>query len=883
LTTIPLITRAEQGSEHRVNDRFTLQQLDNDMAQHENVVFVDAEPQYKTEIMGQNDMTYRQASPADADLADFLSRPVLIKDYDWVQGAEINQSFNPWVDYFSNPRVQEKLANFYLLRCKLVIRVQINATPFHLGSAILSYNPLQNIADNVDYSNSLVNGGTWLTTLSQRPHVLIDASTSQGGSLVVPFMWLDNAIRVPVQADFENMGHCRLDSFTRLYDANSTLSGDVNVSVWVHAQDVELSIPTVSAPFTPQAGDEYAKPGPVQNIASQVAGVAQRLSDIPVIGPFAMATQIGANALSGIASIFGWSRPTVVDDIQRYKPHPAGEFATTDSKDTVTKLTMTSKQELTVDPRTVGLMNIDELTIASIAGKESYLGRFYWATSDNKSETLYTQGVTPSLNSTTVITGPPAYKEAFPSAISFASSPFQYWSGSITFRFKVVCSRYHRGRLRITFDPYSNSTVTTPGNYNVAYQHVLDLAQTRDVAITVPWAQAAPYAKTSPIFESHGTGRHFRKPKWTDASTTRPSAGDQADIQNLSEFCNGFLNVMVQNELKSPNLDDAIEILVFVSAGEDFEVAAPKGNFRARENAGAVQLQPFVPQSGMSGQADVGQADSRNEEENAPELMMSDPIFEEQSPTMYELKPKVFFGERISSFRSLLKRYTYYCLLNWEIFSIDVNKFLYLYRSKFSPWLQFPGDRTSRSRYGTGFFPEVNMTMCQYLCRAYVGWRGSQRFKFVIRSNTRFPGSSHIEDVRVQRVNYDPGDWRNEIIQLTNSLNASANEVANRTEPFYGGGSVTFVQTNSAVEVEVPFYRNKRFAVARNLNNNGIAIDESNNEMVELSFIQPRLTDSVEEAAIQAAQRRVNADMYTAVGEDFNLFFFVGAPVLYYI
>jgi hypothetical protein len=180
-------------------------------------------------------------------------------------------------------------------------------------------------------------------------------------------------------------------------------------------------------------GDEYQKPGPVSRVATQVAEIAQRVSDIPVIGPFAMATQIGANAVAGIASIFGWSRPVVIDDICRYKPHPAGEFATTDSKDTVDKLTLTSKQELTVDPRTVGLRDTDELTVAAIAKKESYLGRFYWDTSDAKDITLYTSGVTPSFNSLINQTSPVVHKEVYPSAISFASSPFQYWSGSITF------------------------------------------------------------------------------------------------------------------------------------------------------------------------------------------------------------------------------------------------------------------------------------------------------------------------------------------------------------------------------------------------------------------------------------------------------------------
>jgi hypothetical protein len=686
------------------------------------------------------------------------------------------------------------------------------------------------------------------------------------------------------------MGQCRIDSFTRLFDSNA-VGGDVNVSVWVHAQDVELCIPTSGAPFTPQAGknksvkSEYSEPGPVSGVASQVASVADMLTAVPGLEPYAMATSIGAEAVSGIARLFGWSRPAVIDDIQRYKPLPAGEFATTDSKDTVTKLTLTSKQELTVDPRTVGLSDVDEMSILGIASKESYIGRFYWDVNDTATTTLYTAGVTPSFNSLISQVGPPAYKEVYPTAISFASSPFQYWSGSIKFRFKIVCSRFHRGRLRITFDPYYNNTVSTLGaNFNTAYQHVLDLAQTRDVSIEVPWAQAVPYLKTSPLLDSHLTGRGFRKPIWGDVAAVRPAAGDQTNIQNQREYCNGFINIIVQNELKSPNKDDAIEILVFVSAGDDFEVAGPKGNMRQRDNAGAVQLQPFVPQSGLDANADVGEVDQRNEDENAPELTKSDAMFEQQALSMYDLKPRVFFGERITSFRSLCKRYTYYCAVNWQTATTVVNtKFMAHYQTRMGTKLQYIGDRTARSRYGVGVFPELNMLMHQYLMRAYVGYRGSLRHKWVVHIPKVGEDNTVVSHVMVSRVNYNPVSWSNTYLQTTDTPNGFANEVINRSDQMFGGGTVAFTVTNNAIEAEVPFYRPKRFGIARNLNNNGIAIDASDNDVLELSFVAQCPTTSTTVADMQKAYDRVYADMYTAVGEDFNMFFFVGAPVFYYI
>ena len=36
---------------------------------------------------------------------------------------------------------------------------------------------------------------------------------------------------------------------------------------------------------------------------------------------------------------------------------------------------------------------------------------------------------------------------------AIAALPFRYWNGSMKFRFQVVCSTFHKGRLEIRFDP----------------------------------------------------------------------------------------------------------------------------------------------------------------------------------------------------------------------------------------------------------------------------------------------------------------------------------------------------------------------------------------------------------------------------------------------
>ena len=110
------------------------------------------------------------------------------------------------------------------------------------------------------------------------------------------------------------------------------------------------------------SNDEYGQ-GIISKPAAAVAKAAGALSNLPIIGPYMTATQIGANATSRIAQIFGYSGPNVITDIQQFKPMPAGNLANTDAADAALKLTLDSKAELSVDSRTVGLDGTDEMGI----------------------------------------------------------------------------------------------------------------------------------------------------------------------------------------------------------------------------------------------------------------------------------------------------------------------------------------------------------------------------------------------------------------------------------------------------------------------------------------------------------------------------------------
>jgi hypothetical protein len=54
-------------------------------------------------------------------------------------------------------------------------------------------------------------------------------------------------------------------------------------------------------------------------------------------------------------------------------------------------------------------------------------------------------------------------------ACGAAAMPFKYWSGSMKYRFQVVCSAFHRGRIAVVYDPqwidYNPGGVEANTNY----------------------------------------------------------------------------------------------------------------------------------------------------------------------------------------------------------------------------------------------------------------------------------------------------------------------------------------------------------------------------------------------------------------------------------
>lgn len=663
----------------------------------QNVRFTDQFSGMMNKVSKGVDQTRNFADTNDTALDNFFSRPIKIQEITWTVGGSIDTFIDPWNLYFTNPRVENRITNFNLMRADLHIKIIINGNGFYFGRALAAYCPFYQEDDltNTSDLNDLVQ---W----SQMPKVFIDPTTSTGGELVIPFHSERNAIELQTRS-WTVLGRMWLRSLNILKHANASTS-PVTVQIFAWAENVDLSVLTsvdLSA-LVPQSGeeiDEANSKGIISGPATTVARIASSLSVIPVIKPYATATAKAAQLTASISSMLGYCKPPITKAPDPYRPTPVSSLALTNVPDVTQKLTVDHKQELTIDPIISGYGDgSDLLSIKSIASRESYFRSFTWPVSASTDSLLCSVRVDPCLWAE-VLGG------IWMTAPCAAALPFKYWSGTMKFRFQFVCSSFHKGRVRLVYDP--NELAVGADEWNVNYMEVVDLAEKHDYTVSLGMGQSTTYRE------------HFLP--GTDVDT---SIFNTSPLSLNATKGNGVLNMYVVNTLTTPNsvANNDIEVNVFVSAGDDFEVAVPDAYF-----------QNFVvkPQSGLelssSSQTAVVPETLSAPEQNAPMQEASTNIA--VASYAHENTNLVYFGETIKSFRTLLKRYN-----KWRILG-DFTSAAVSVRMQFNafPFLRGNVSGAVDTRAGPASYNYCNTVMLHWVTLMFNGWRGSIRYKLLPR------------------------------------------------------------------------------------------------------------------------------------------------------
>ncbi len=781
-------------------------------------------------------------STPDVGLAQFLARPVVIDTTTWSTSAVAGpyQTIRPWKLFMANAAVTRKLNNYAFLRGKLHVKFVINATPFQFGLMRVAYRPLVGfVKDKTAALDSNPIGR--LIQRSQQPGVYLEPSKNAGGEMELPFFYHKNWLDITSEADVNSFGELQFDVFSPLSVALSGASTTVTVRTFAWMSDVELMGPTTKLVLQ---SDEYGD-SPISGPATAVANIASYLVDVPVIGSLARATQIGASAVSAVASFFGFTNVPNISNVNPVYCMSAPHLATSDISVPYQKLVLDPKTELSIDPKLFGLSGEDELSLSYLKKKESLFAITNWSTIDAVNTKLINMRVTPSLNVNWNIDNPSATTvgwRTYHTPLSYISQLFKHWRGTLRFRFKVVCTKYHKGRIKFAFDPVGDIS-TLVSETNEVYTHILDLGEADEITIDVPYHQALSWL----------TVNQSQNDDWVPGGSLTPNPG----------AANGMLSISVFNVLEAPTAPSSLSVLCYVSGGDDFEFANPQGWI---SNGGTSYVPSFF---------------RLQSEETSTSITLGD--LPKPHPDRYGLN----FGEAVLSLRKLLHRSqiadTFMCPAGSGNSTMLYRKsyFRMPYCPGYTPEIMGPVANKVVAASGTADYAFNTMHMMTWVSALFCGYRGSSNFTVTV-SNP----SSKFDDIRIARVTDGGGPTaanRYGVLSATVAASASLSTKASRFNEYYqlrdglAGAVVHSANVAPTVQFSLPNNLNRNFAFVNWDNYIQGSSDDGTNEEAAMLTLTASNTTATDVCGYTTIQTAVGA------GADFTCLFFLSVPVVDYL
>jgi len=503
-----------------------------------------------------------------------------------------------------------------------------------------------------------------------------------------------------------------------------------------------------------------------------------------------------------------------------------------------------------VDPRIVGLDGEDEMMISSIVQRESYLTRATFSTANNIDDILFYSNVNPQLFFNDGGSATNKADRVYPTPMAHVAQAFREWRGSIIFRFKVICSKYHKGKLRISFDPSAYNTsgyniYTNANTTNIVHTAIVDLTETKDIEFVIPYQQAYQFLATR-------TSMTTSNQLWGVNNNSPTFSYDQ-------NYDNGCLTVRVLTPLTAPIASSTVKLLVFVKAGPDLEFANPKNVDTGHT------MSFYAPQGEWVAQSHVyADADDAMKKEMAPTNGIPDSQF------------LVHYGENIRSIRQLLRRTE---LTQREGVSIVTTASRYqTIQKEFNKMPLAPGYISSGYATATGIvtpasnFPYnfSNMTFLSYFSNAFLCYRGSTHWSF----NVDWAGSN-LASVRVYKNPNGGGtvainNYSNSY-PTANSLYALINQTTNTGG---SGQAVTDQKGQPGINVSAPNFSRAKFqSTDPTAANVGLVADGSNADTFFLE-VQSPIPSTLNTGVCTITS-------YVSAGTDFGLYFYLNAPMLF--
>lgn len=492
-----------------------------------------------------------------------LMKPVQVSQVDWTttqdRGTDITSFRFPQVLGNQESLVLRTLRMYAFYKISPVFRVQINATVFHQGQLICSFDPFDICStESFGYDFSIYYA-------SGLPNVKIMASFSDAIELKIPFIHPRSFLTTNTDEAYNTLGRFRISILNPLRAADGA-SPSLTVTTWIYASDAQVHVPiqdhTPILGFADQEVEATSLISNVTDVASNLLGTGkdkieslvgegknlfrggQQLYGNVMSGNIGQALRTGQGLIDNLGNIFGFDYPART--LQPSKTiSPIENLAITKG--------VSQSQRLGMDPFAlhslpdeVASESIEAMNLKSLVQMPMLITQFVFNSTQTRGTLLKSIPVNPCVSywDGQVLTR---------TYLSFVSNAFTYWSGGLVYDIEIVATKFHSGKLIFAYIP----NVVTEPDYSAVSDSlpniIVDIQQASSIKFIVPFTSSTALKNT------YSTG------SLQDRKT------------GIVDTCTGVLACYVQNTLAyASNVSPNVEINVYISAADDFSLFVPQ-------------------------------------------------------------------------------------------------------------------------------------------------------------------------------------------------------------------------------------------------------------------------------------------------------------------
>jgi hypothetical protein len=699
----------------------------------------------------------------------------------------------------NNNIYRDKLNGHLAFRATIVLTININATRFQQGRYMIYWVPSGGANGGTARSTSWFTGHTAsLVQRTQLPHVEFDVSCDTQATLEIPFVSAYPYYSLRSYSADTSIGTAVLAPYSPLrVTSGLTTAG---YTIWAYFKDVEVVTPTF-----PQMGG-FNRSGTVTKRSSNPSELEQDGTGIGPVTSFLKKSAKASSLLGNIPLLSSFTAPV------SWALDLSSQVASVFGWSKPTNLEHTAKVQRrywdfvgnvdNVDssrPLALNTTNIiehvdgfsgtdlDELSFEYLTSISSWFESFDWSTLNAADALLDTVHMTPD----TFYTTNGSFFNLTP--VCFIAQFFDCYRGSFNLTIKIVKTEFHSGRLGVVFvphDPRTTSPTFSVSSSDYAFREIIDIRYGSEFTFNFPFTSLESY-------------RHCRS--------------------SASRY--GTVFIYIVDPLRAPDtVSNTVAVLLEVSGGKDLEYAVPVSLPMLPIMNVVPQMDPCALTGGTIGNSTSSGGDYHS---------------------------RACIGEKIISFRSLIKRYELTSFLTGDPLSVAPVNTTVLFPYHCKVGLQTAGAAEA---------PLVAPDLIDLLMSCFALSRGSLRIKYLPPAN----------DLGT------PGRWATYLVPQPATTGDIPTFItfsgASETTRIREGKVWSCQAQEGGIEFQVPFYHRLHSVANSDLCTNG-----------RLSYqLRSINTTYVRHATVTYFPSATLPRFARAAGDDFNLGTFISIPPIAY-